>query len=297
MIGVTELGYLGLEVSDPAAWKDYATQCVGMEVLEEGESDRFYLRMDNWHHRFVVHTGKRDDVAYMGWRVPDAQALEKAARILKEARIDFRVATPEETAERHVLGLLKLHDPSGIPTEIFWGPRVDMHLPFHPGRRMHGRFVTGERQGLGHCLIQAKDPAASHQFYSLLGLKGAIEYHLQTPMGVAKPVFMHCNDRQHSIAFGIPSDKMLNHMMLEYAELNDLGLSHDLVRKRGIPVALQLGKHSNDQALTFYSATPSGWLMELGWGAVQSNDNQQYHLLDVFGHGPEATGMGLDVKL
>jgi 2,3-dihydroxyethylbenzene 1,2-dioxygenase len=217
-------------------------------------------------------------------------------RQLTEAGIDWRKATPEEAADRHVLGLIVLKDPSGIPTEIFYGPRVDIHLPFHPGRRMHGRFVTGE-QGLGHCLIQSRDPAASHRFYSLLGLSGEIEYHLQTPVGVAKPVFMHCNDRQHSIAFGIPSEKRLNHLMLEYAELNDLGLSHDMVRKRSIPVALQLGKHSNDQALTFYSATPSGWLMELGWGAAKSSAQQQYHLLDVFGHGPEATGMGLDVKL
>ena len=296
MIGVSELGYLGLEVSDPQAWKDYATQCVGMEAFDEQEADRFYLRMDNWHHRFVVHTGPSDDMLYMGWRVPDAAALERAQTILKDAGIDCRPGTPEECAERRVLGLLKLQDPSGIATEIFYAPQVDQHLPFHPGRRMHGKFVTGS-QGLGHILVQSADPAASYKFYSLLGLKGAVEYPLQTPMGLAKPVFMHCNDRQHSIAFGIPSDKKLNHMMIEYQELDDLGLSHDIVRKRDIPVALQLGKHSNDKALTFYSATPSGWLMELGWGAAKSSDNQQYHLLDVFGHGPEATGMGLDVEL
>lgn len=296
MIGVSELGYVGLEVTDPKAWKDYAAQCLGMEVLDEGESDRFYLRMDYWHHRLVVHTGKSDDMAYMGWRVPDAEALEKARRILEKAQIPCRAGSSDECAERRVLGLLKLEDPSGIPTEIFYAPQVDQHLPLHPGRRMHGKFVTGA-QGLGHILVQSKDVTASFEFYRLLGLKGAVEYQLQTPVGIAKPVFMHCNDRQHSIAFGVPSDKKLNHMMIEYTELDDLGQAHDIVRKRDIPVALQLGKHSNDMALTFYSATPSGWLMELGWGAVKSSDNQQYHLVDVFGHGPEATGMGLDVQL
>ncbi|MGQ0619015.1 MAG: VOC family protein [Panacagrimonas sp.] len=296
MIKVTELGYLGLNVSDAKAWRAYAAECVGFEVLDEGEADRFYLRMDNWHHRFVMHVGQQDDLAYMGWRVADAESLQKMEQQLQEARVPYCVGTSEEAAERHVLGLLKLHDPSGIPTEIFYGPRVDMHLPFHPGRRMHGRFLTGD-QGLGHCLIQSKDPVASYRFYGLLGLTGSVEYHLQTPVGVAKPIFMHCNDRQHSVAFGIPSEKMLNHMMLEYADLNDLGMAHDIVRKGGIPVALQLGKHSNDQALTFYSATPSGWLMELGWGACKSSAQQQYHVLDVFGHGMEAAGMGLDLKL
>lgn len=297
MVRVTELGYIGLHVSDAQAWKGYATECVGFEVLDEGEPDgRFYLRMDNWHHRFVVHPGSKDDLAYLGWRVPDADTLEKMERQLREAGIGYHVGTAEEAAERHVLGLLKLEDPSGLPTEIFYAPRVDMHLPFHPGRRMHGRFLTGD-QGLGHVLVQARDPAASYRFYTILGLSGAVEYHLQTPMGVAKPIFLRCNDRQHSIAFGVPSEKLLNHMMIEYTDLNDLGLAHDTIRKRGIPVALQLGKHSNDKALTFYSASPSGWLMELGWGASKAGAQQEYHLLDVFGHGPEATGMGLDVKL
>ena len=90
---------------------------------------------------------------------------------------------------------------------------------------------------------------------------------------------------------------MLNHMMLEYADLNDLGKSHDIVRAREIPVALQLGKHANDKALTFYSLTPSGWLMELGWGGCAPDPQQSYHNLDIFGHGPEAASVGLDVEL
>ena len=85
--------------------------------------------------------------------------------------------------------------------------------------------------------------------------------------------------------------------MLEYASMYDLGASHDIIRKRNIPVALQLGVHANDKALTFYSATPSGWLMELGWGGCAPEPQQAYHHLDIFGHGMEAAGIGLDVEL
>lgn len=42
---VTELGYLGLSVSDLAAWRAYAAEVAGMEVVDEGEGDRLYLRM------------------------------------------------------------------------------------------------------------------------------------------------------------------------------------------------------------------------------------------------------------
>jgi 2,3-dihydroxyethylbenzene 1,2-dioxygenase len=289
MAAVTELGYVGLNVTDMDAWRRFASDVVGLEVRDDGESDRFYLRMDYWHHRLMVHASDEDDMAYAGWRVADAAALDEICGQLKAAGYAYRVASPEEAAERKVLGLIKLNDPSGNPVEVFFGPLIDMHLPFHPGRRMHGRWVTGS-QGLGHVLIQADDTPEAHKFYSALGLKGNIQYHLNSPAGVMQPAFMHCNDRQHSLAFGVNGPKRLGHMMLEYSELNDLGKAHDIVRAEGFDVALQLGKHSNDAALTFYFVTPSGWLLELGWGGEKSFPQQQYHLLDIFGHGIEVSG-------
>ncbi len=295
MAAVTELGYVGLNVTDPTAWRRFATEVVGLEVRDEGEGDRFYLRMDYWHHRFTLHVSDTDDIAYAGWRVADAEALEEIKDQLNAAGFQFRAGTGEEAIERRVLGLIKLDDPSGNPTEVFYGPLIDQHLPFHPGRRMHGRWLTGA-QGLGHVLLQSDDTAESYKFYRALGLRGNIQYHLNTPGGVAEPLFMYCNDRQHSLAVGVNGPKRLNHMMLEYADLNDLGKAHDIVRAEGIDVALQLGRHSNDAGLTFYFATPSGWLLELGWGGEKSFPQQQYHTNDIFGHGVEVAG-SLDVEL
>lgn len=295
MAKVTELGYVGLNITDEAAWRRFATEVVGLELLDEGEGDRFYLRMDYWHHRLTLHLGDVDDLAYTGWRVADSEALDEIRAQLDAGGYKHRVATPEEAAERRVLGLLKMEDPSGNPTEVFYGPLIEMHMPFHPGRRMHGRWVTGA-QGLGHVLIQSDSEAETHRFYSTLGLKGHIQYHLQTPNGMVRPHFMSCNDRQHSLAFGVNGPKRLNHMMLEYSDLNDLGKAHDLVRASNIDVSLQLGKHSNDAAMTFYFSSPSGWQLELGWGGQKSFQDQQYHLKDIWGHGIEVAGAH-DVQL
>ena len=57
MTAVTELGYVGLTITSPADWQRFATEVVGLEWLDEGEGDRFYLRMDYWHHRLVLHAG------------------------------------------------------------------------------------------------------------------------------------------------------------------------------------------------------------------------------------------------
>jgi len=297
-VKVTELGYLGISVSNGAAWKAYAGGVAGMEVVDEGEKDRFYLRMDLWHHRIVVHTDGGDDLAYMGWRVGGPDELDAMARQLNKAGVDVRVGSEAEATERHVLGLIKLNSPNGTPVEIFYGPRVDAHKPFHPGRPMFGSFVVGNEHGMGHCVVREDDVEAAYHFYSLLGLRGSPELKTTLPNGqVAKIWFMHCNDRQHSVAFGVPMQKRINHLMVEYTELNDLGLAHEAVRRKGFDVALTLGKHCNDQALTYYAANPSGWLWEFGWGARKSLQSQEYSTCDVFGHTIEKPGYGIDIPL
>ncbi|RVT39400.1 2,3-dihydroxybiphenyl 1,2-dioxygenase [Sphingobium algorifonticola] len=295
---IIELGYMGLSVSNADAWKNFAGKIMGLEISDEGEGDRFYLRMDEWHHRFVVHVDGQDDLAYMGWRVAGRQELDQAARLLEANGVEVTFGSPEEAAERRVLGLLKLQDPGGNPTEIFYGPQVDAHRPFHPGRPMHGRFVTGA-QGMGHSILRQSDDDAAYAFYEMLGFRGDVEYHLPLPNGMtAKPIFMHCNERDHSVAFGMgPMPKRINHFMFEYTDLRDFGRTHDLIRKEGTDVALALGMHSNDRALTFYCANPSGWLWEPSWNGRPSSDLQEYYVSDILGHDNEAEGYGMDLRL
>jgi 2,3-dihydroxyethylbenzene 1,2-dioxygenase len=99
--------------------------------------------MDYWHHRLVLHANGSDDLEYIGFRVAGGEEFAEMQRQLSEAGIKYRVGSQEEAIERHVLEVLKLTDPSGNPVEIFHGPEVQFSRPFHPGRRMHGRFKTG----------------------------------------------------------------------------------------------------------------------------------------------------------
>ena len=298
MSRVTELGYMGISVSNTDAWKKYACGIVGMEWVDEGEGDRFYLRTDIWHHRIVVHAKGNDDLAYLGWRVPGPEEFDAMAKKLQDHQIKFEICSTAEADERRVLGLMKLIDPGGNPTEIFYSPQVDAHKPFHPGRPMYGKFVSGTH-GLGHCIIRQEDVAAATRFYGILGLTGAVEVKIKLPNGgVAMPVFMHTKGRQHSVAFGLgPMQKRINHLMIEYTDVKDLGIAHDLVRQNNIDVALQLGMHCNDEAFTFYNANPSKWLWELGWGARGAIESEEHYTRDIFGHGMEATGYGLDIVL
>lgn len=298
MAKVTELGYLGLAVRDLAAWKTFATEIVGLEAFDEGDPDTLFLRMDLWHHRIVLHRSEQDGLAYLGWRVAGETDLDDMATQLEKTGIAFRSGTRAEADARRVLGLLILEDPDGNPTEIFFGPQVDRHKPFHPGRPMFSRFVTGD-QGLGHVVISQADAAAGRAFYRALGFVGGVEYRVPSGDGdMLELSFMGINERQHSVAFGVGSfPARINHLMLEYSDFDDVGLAHELVRSRKLPVAMQLGKHSNDQAYSFYFGTPSGWLLELGHGACHSATQAEFYTRDIFGHANEAEGFGAQIQL
>jgi 2,3-dihydroxybiphenyl 1,2-dioxygenase len=292
MVEVTELGYIGIGVKDAEAWKRFAQELLALEVADEGEGDRFYLRMDYWHHRIVVHADGSDDVAYLGFRVAGPNEFREIQTQLAEAGIDYRVGTLAEAEERRVLEIMKLHDPEGTPHEIFHGPLVEFHKPFHPGRGMHGKFVTGSA-GLGHCIIRQDDPHAAVRFYEALGMRGGVEYKIGTSANALQLRFMHCNARDHTVAFGLGDrGKRINHLMLEADNMDDVGLTHDLVRQAAIPVAIAPGKHSNDHMYSFYFRNPSGWLIEYGWGARAATHQSEYYARDVFGHQFETGGFG-----
>ena len=294
MVQVTELGYMGIGVKDLDTWKHFAATILGWEIVDEGEEDRCYARMDYWHHRIVLHSDPSDDLLYLGFRVAGPEEFGQMHQQLSETGIACRVGSQEEALERHVLEVLKLEDPDGNPVEIFHGPQVEFSKPFHPGRRMHGGFQTGAG-GLGHCIIRERDTDAAYRFYRTLGMRGSVEYKIQIGPHTVTPTFMHCNERDHSVAFGIgDSDKRLNHIMVEVDHMDDVGLTYELVREHKIPVTVTPGKHSNDHMYSFYFRNPSGWMIEYGWGARPATHQSEYYVRDVYGHAPEDGGF--DVK-
>lgn len=292
MIQVTELGYIGFGVKDLNEWKQFAVNVLGMEAIDDGESDRCYLRMDYWHHRIALHADPSDDLMYLGFRVAGGEEFREMQNQLKEAGIKFIVGSEAEASERQVLEIMKLNDPDGNPIEIFHGPHLQFAKPFHPSRGMHGRFKTGSG-GVGHCIIREKDPQAAYRFYTQLGMRGGVEYKIKMGKHTVPLIFMHCNDRDHTVAFGLASpDKRFNHLMIEVDNLDDVGLTHDIVRREKIPVNITPGKHSNDHMYSFYFRTPSGWMLEYGWGARPATYQSEYYSEDVYGHTPEAGGFG-----
>ncbi len=67
MASVSQLGYLGLGVSDAKAWQDLATTILGMQVVPGDDPSTSYLRMDEYHHRLELRSRGSDDLEFVGW--------------------------------------------------------------------------------------------------------------------------------------------------------------------------------------------------------------------------------------
>jgi len=67
-------------------------------------------------------------------------------------------------------------------------------------------------------------------------------------------------------------DKRIWHFMFEATSIDDIGAALDLASKAGVPVVSTLGRHLNDQMVSFYMSTPSGFEVEYVWGSRLIDD-------------------------
>ena len=292
MESVTQLGYLGLSVSDINAWEHFATHTLGLQVSERGDDGSLFLRTDEYHHRFLVHPTGKDDLAYIGWEVKDEDALRAMAEQLTASGIEVKKGTQAEAEARRVVDLLTFKDPSGIASEIFYGPLMTFNLPFQSPRPISG--FEGGTLGLGHMVVVMDDFDRSLHFYrDVLGMRLSDFVQVERPPGhKMRLAFFHCNPRHHTLAFyAAPQPpKRLNHFMLQAKMLDDVGATYYLCQDQGVPIARSLGRHTNDHMVSFYLRTPSGFEVEYGWGGRVVDDSTwqvQLHTAgSMWGHRP-----------
>ena len=88
--------------------------------------------------------------------------------------------------------------------------------------------------------------------------------------------FFHANPRHHSIAFIETGRNATHHLMVELFSLDDVGQCYDLALGEEGRIGVTLGRHINDEVTSFYSNSPSGFMVEYGWGGrVIDVDNWQ----------------------
>ena len=255
---ISALGYIGIQSTRLDDWSGMATRLLGMQKVDRGGKTRAF-RMDDRKQRLVVTGEEGEGLAFLGWEVADAAALESLAARLDAHGVQVQRAPRSLADERHVADLIVFPDPAGNRLEVFHGPAVASD-PFRPGRPISG-FLTGPL-GMGHAVLHVENVAPLLAFYrDLLGFRVS-DYGLKP----YELYFFHINGRHHSFAIVGSGKRGLHHFMVELQSLDDVGQGYDLAQLEDGRVAYTLGRHTNDWMTSFYSHSPSGFFVEYGWG-------------------------------
>jgi 2,3-dihydroxybiphenyl 1,2-dioxygenase len=255
---VQSLGYVGIGASNLSDWSDFATNWLGMQMVERGNACRAF-RMDDRKQRLVIDRSLADGERYFGWEVSDSAALDALAARLEAAGVAVRAEPAALSDQRCVRALISFADPGGNRLEAFHGPLLADDA-FLPGRSISG-FRTGPL-GMGHAVFHVKSIDDLLGFYcDVLGF--AVSDYITTPF---RAYFLHVNPRHHSVALIETGKQDLHHLMVELYSLDDVGQGYDIALGDPQRIATTLGRHPNDAVTSYYLRSPSGFMLEYGWG-------------------------------
>jgi 2,3-dihydroxybiphenyl 1,2-dioxygenase len=262
-MSVSSLGYVVARTKDLSDWGSFGPGLLGLQRIDKSRNSLAF-RMDDRKQRIVVDAAADggEGISVFGWEVADAAALEALAAKLEANGVKVTRGARALADERFVRDLIVFSDPLGNRLEAFHGAETASE-PFQPGRSMSG-FRTGPL-GLGHIVLNVETSETIQQllpFYrDLLGFRLTDYY--SHPF---EAYFMHVNPRHHSLAMIRTGKNAIHHIMMEVFSLDDMGQGYDIAQRDG-RVATTMGRHTSDFITSFYTFTPSGFMVEYGWGA------------------------------
>jgi 3,4-dihydroxy-9,10-secoandrosta-1,3,5(10)-triene-9,17-dione 4,5-dioxygenase len=276
-IDIRSMGYVRVAATDLEAWRTFAGKVLGLAEGRGPTAENQYWRIDQVSARLVVFPSDVDQLDCVGWELADHAALQEAREHLEKVGIEVEEGSQEELDERRVQELVRFRDPFDNVFELFHGVTYESRPVVTP---YAARFVTGD-QGMGHVVLPVTDDVEALRFYrDTLGfrLRDSMsmpgEFVGREPGSKVWLRFLGVNPRHHSLAFlPMPNPAKCVHIMLEVDELDHVGRALERVRKHKAPLSATLGRHMNDEMISFYVRSPGGFDVEFGTDGLTVDDS------------------------
>ncbi|WP_431969948.1 VOC family protein [Nocardia sp. bgisy134] len=270
VFGAVHLGYIVVQSQRLTDWDRFGALAIGMHV-DRLDTDSLRFRLDDRSCRFLIERGPAEDVTALGWQVDDHETFDRIVARIADRGVPIEEGTPEQAALRGVERLWRFPGPKGIVTEIF---TTAVTTP-EPLRMLSSGWITGEA-GMGHVAIVSREPEAMRGYYHTVFDSRLSDYIDENISGLTMKIrFLRVNERHHSIAIanirGVKIDPIrtrVQHINIQSATLDDMLASFQRVTDLGFRMAWSVGQHTNDRELSYYSVTPSGFELEVGWNPI-----------------------------
>ncbi len=271
---IKSLGYIKIQTSDIDRWRSFAFDVLGFAQGSGPDRDALYLRMDERFARIIVVPGEADQVVHLGWEVRDGVALQRVRDTLERAGVTVTTLSVEEADERRVEDAIAFTDPTGTPTEVFFGPALDHSPVVTP---FGATFVTGT-QGLGHVVLPTMDPGGASAFYSQTWA-----FWLAAPCGYPhRRSSARCGSASSASTIATTAWRCAPRRTVgrrgwctswsRSTRWTPSGRALDRVVKQGHSLSSTLGRHTNDKMVSFYVRAPGGWDIEFGTDGLKVDE-------------------------
>lgn len=278
-MSVANLGYIHISETDKGSWQQFGGNILGLMPIERPEfADNTFLKMDDAPFRVMVSVTDEAKLLATGWDTGSQAGFDAMVAKLEAAGVTVTAGDDTGAALRCVTQYASAQDPAGNPFEIFHTrtstAECDVAFESPVGIK---QFVTGD-MGLGHAVIPAPNADETHAFYTdVMGFGNSDHLRLPPPAEGApemRIIFMHAsNARHHSLALAnFPHPVGIVHMMVEVTTIDEVGACLDRVNQAGIPLLSTLGRHCNDNMVSFYAIGPGGIAVEFGYDGLQIED-------------------------
>ncbi len=257
----SSLGYIRVSAKEIDGWRSFATSLLGLQVVDRSRNTVAF-RMDNYAQRILVESDGGSTINAYGWEMNSAADLDAMAAQIERAGHRVERGTRALAEERMVKDLIYTIDPAGNRVEFYHGPAMAADA-FSPSRNISGFRTQGI--GLGHAVLHTPSVREAIPYYrDVLGF--GVSDHFEQPFPAC---FFHVNTSHHSFALIQGEKDQVHHLMLELFSMDDVGQAYDIALGEKGRVAVTLGRHTGNDVISFYNWSPSGFMVEYGWGAKQ----------------------------
>ncbi|OYO22005.1 glyoxalase [Enemella dayhoffiae] len=260
MITLQDLAYVRIGTRDLATQVAFATEIVGLELVEHTDSIASF-RADDRRHCVQFVEGEPRTLS-SAFTVADRPALEAAAEQLQAAGIDVTAGDEAGCAERRVEAYFSFVDPAGNVVDLVTGQTHTESRPVHFTR------PAGITE-FGHIGLEAPDVRQAQQFW-------CEHFNIKVSDWIGENACLMRFDPVHHKLAVFADRTGLGHVNFQVASIDDLMRNWRFLEHHGVEILMGPGRHPQSTAIFLYFKGPEGVTWEYSFGVREIPEDQPW---------------------
>jgi 2,3-dihydroxy-p-cumate/2,3-dihydroxybenzoate 3,4-dioxygenase len=249
MIPLIDIRYVRLGTQDLAANRHFATEIVGLEVVDETPST-LYVRGDNRNHNICYFKGDATDHT-TGFEIEREADYETAAKELTDAGLEVMAGTPEGAAERRVEAYFTFIDPTGNKIDLVHRPHFNPE-PFMPSRKVG-------IEEFSHVGLKTTDPGRDEKFWTH-------HFNMRINDWIGPAPLMSFDPVHHRLALFPTDTPGVQHINFQVDGIDSIMRSWYFLQERQVQIRFGPGRHPSSSAMFLYFEGPDNIIYEYSHG-------------------------------